>query len=196
MSNLMDHARNELELCGQFREDPAFATSILAAVAAFASYPGHSGGSAMAGIQMLGDLLSFKNLSPLTNNPDEWIKHTPDMWDGEHHVWQNRRNGEAFSTDGGETYRLMSEDGKKGRKGPVHKSLITHVCHWEPVGQSSSAMVNESAYERAAEAVAEEGDSVDTVLCACGTRYRADEFRAHCEINGTRHHYESAEDRG
>ena len=141
MSNLIDHARNELELCGQFQEDPAFATSILAAVAAFNSYPGHSGGSAEAGIEMLSELLRFKNLSPLTNNPDEWIKHTPEMWDGKHHVWQNRRNGEAFSTDGGATYSLMSDPKNSNDKLPVHRSRVTHVMRWEPVGNE----VNESA---------------------------------------------------
>lgn len=132
MSNLIDHARRELELCGQYDEDPAFAVSVLAAVAAFASYPGHSGSSAEVGIQMLADLLRFKNLSGLTNNPDEWIKHTPDMWDGEHHVWQNVRNGSAFSTDGGATYRIMGENGKDNS--PVYESVVTHVMRWEQVG--------------------------------------------------------------
>jgi len=133
VSNLIDHARRELELLGTFEEDPAFATSIVAAVSAFASYPGHSGGSAMVAISVLNDLLNFKNLSPLTNNPDEWIKHTPDMWDGEHHVWQNVRNGEAFSTDGGATYRLTSE-GRASKPGPLYTSVVTHVMRWEPVG--------------------------------------------------------------
>lgn len=137
MSNLIEHAKRELELCGQYEEDPAFAVSIVAAVAAFASYPGHSGSSAEVGIQMLADLLRFKNLSGLTNNPDEWIKHTPDMWDGEHHVWQNTRNGAAFSTDGGATYRIMGEE--KGRnKGPIYESVKTHVMRWEPVGATSN----------------------------------------------------------
>jgi hypothetical protein len=42
VSNLVDHARRELELC---QEDPDYAESIVRAVEAFASYDGHSGGS-------------------------------------------------------------------------------------------------------------------------------------------------------
>jgi hypothetical protein len=38
LSNLVAHARRELELCGQIAEDPAYAASLIAAVAAFASY--------------------------------------------------------------------------------------------------------------------------------------------------------------
>lgn len=129
MSNLVDHARRELELCGQFEEDPAFAVSVLAAVSAFAAYSGHSGGSAAVGIGMLQELLSFKNLSPLTNDPAEWIRHTPDMWDGEHHVWQNTRNGSAFSEDGGLTYTLVDED----RREEPYRTCITHDNSGQPL---------------------------------------------------------------
>lgn len=129
MSNLINHARLELELCGQFEEDPAFAVSVLAAVSAFAAYPGHSGGSSAVGIGMLHELLQFKNLSPLTNNPAEWIRHTPDMWDGEHHVWQNTRNGSAFSEDGGLTYTLIDQD----KKVEPYRTRITHDNSGQPL---------------------------------------------------------------
>ncbi|MEU0078553.1 hypothetical protein ABZY58_11705 [Micromonospora tulbaghiae] len=103
--SLVEHAKRELELCGQFEEDPAYAQSIVAAVAAFASY-GHSGGSAGVAIHQMTTLLQFGSLSPLTDSPDEWfdvseMSGTP--------MWQNRRNSEAFSTDGGKTYYLLSE---------------------------------------------------------------------------------------
>lgn len=105
MSNLVDHARRELELCGQTAEDPAYAESIIRAVEAFTSY-GHSGGSAMTAIEQLHTLLQFGNLSPLTDDPDEWedrteISGTP--------MWQNRRNPTAFSLNSGRTYWLTSE---------------------------------------------------------------------------------------
>jgi hypothetical protein len=129
VSNLIEHARRELEMCGQFDEDPAFATAVLAAVSAFAAYPGHSGGSAMAGIHMLNDLLQFNNLSPLTNNPREWIRHTPEMWDGQNHVWQNVRNGSAFSEDGGITYHLVDED----KRPEPYRSKITHDMEGRPL---------------------------------------------------------------
>lgn len=131
MGTLTDHARRELELIGQFEEDPQFAQSIVAAVAAFESYGGHSGGSAFAGITMLHDLLHFNNLSPLTNDPDEWLRHTPDNWDGEHHIWQNKRNGKAFSEDGGLTYRLNDDIGARERA--LYRSLITHDDNGEKI---------------------------------------------------------------
>jgi hypothetical protein len=104
-SPLVDHAQRELQLCGQFDEDPAYAQSIVAAVAAFASY-GHSGGSAGCAIDQLTRLLQFETLSPLTCDPDEWLDR------GElssRPLWQSARNPQAFSEDGGRTYYLLDE---------------------------------------------------------------------------------------
>lgn len=98
MGNLADHARRELDLTGN---DEKFKDCIVKAVEAFAQY-GHSGGSASAGINILNDLLQFKNLTPLTNDPNEWNN----VGSG---VWQNSRRSEAFSEDGGRTYYLLSE---------------------------------------------------------------------------------------
>lgn len=100
MSRMVEHAQRELKLSGQFAEDPAYAQSIVAAVAAFASY-GHSGGSAGVAIEILGRLLRQEALSPLTPDPAEWIDRsemsgTP--------IWQNRRDSRAMSNDGGKTW--------------------------------------------------------------------------------------------
>lgn len=100
---LLDHARRELETCGQFDEDPAYAQSILAAVAAFASYRGHSGGSVGMGISQLTRLLRFENLSALTDNPAEWVDVAEQSGTT---LYQSRRNPAAFSTDGGRTYKV------------------------------------------------------------------------------------------
>lgn len=99
--NLVDHARRELELCGQFAEDPAYAQSILAAVAAFSSF-GHSGGSAGIAIEQLSTVLKYGNLSPLTDDPAEWHHHPGD-------TWQSTRRPDAFSDDGGKTYKLLDD---------------------------------------------------------------------------------------
>lgn len=104
-SNLVKHARRELELAGN---DEDFNMSIINAVRAFTSY-GHSGGSASVAIPMLNELLQFKNLTPLTDDPKEWMKISED--DG----WQSRRNAEAFSMDEGKTYYLLS-DGSNNTK--------------------------------------------------------------------------------
>jgi hypothetical protein len=102
---LVEHARRELELCGQYAEDPEYSESIISAVEAFASY-GHSGGSASVAREQLHALLGFKTLSPLTSDPAEWIDQseisgTP--------LWQNRRDPAVFSTDGGKTWYSLDE---------------------------------------------------------------------------------------
>lgn len=103
MSRLVEHARRELELCGQYAESPAYAQSIIAAIAAFASY-GHSGGSADVAIKQLHTLLLRRTLSPLTSDPAEWedrseISNSP--------LWQNARDSAAFSRDGGKTWYFV-----------------------------------------------------------------------------------------
>lgn len=104
-SNLVIHARRELTLV---REDPEIVDATMRMVEAFAEC-GHSGASAHFHIEMIARLLRYGNLAPLTNDPTEWL----DVAD---HMWQNRRNGEAFSTDGGRTYYLLSE--RKRRRWP------------------------------------------------------------------------------
>lgn len=94
--SVVQHAKDELERAGTFREDPAFAQCILSAVAAFGSYS-HSGTSAAVGIHAVNELLQFKALSPLTSNPDEWME----VQEG---LWQSRRDPSYFSSDGGETW--------------------------------------------------------------------------------------------
>ena len=106
MSNLVDHARHELELSGQTAEDPGYAASLVAAVAAFASY-GHSGGSASIAREQLHKLLGFEALTPLTSDPDEWEDRTEmsgQPW------WQNKRDPRAMSHDGGKTWWFVDVD--------------------------------------------------------------------------------------
>ena len=105
MTGLVEHATTELERCGQTAEDPGYAASIIATIAAFASY-GHSGGSMSDAIEQLHTLLQFRTLSPLTTDPEEWddrseISGTP--------MWQNRRDSAAFSTDGGQTWQFVDD---------------------------------------------------------------------------------------
>ncbi|MCG7607149.1 hypothetical protein [Mycobacterium sp. CnD-18-1] len=92
-SNLVAHARRELELIG---EEPETIKGYLKVIQAFADM-GHSGGSASVAIPTINRLLSFENLAPLTNDSDEWIEVGYDLW-------QNRRCSRMFSEDGGKTY--------------------------------------------------------------------------------------------
>ena len=103
--SLVDHARREMELLGEFASDPAYAQSIVAAVAAFASY-GHSGGSAQVAREQLAKLLNQEALTPITSDPAEWIDRSAESgspW------WQNTRDSRAMSHDGGATYWLVDD---------------------------------------------------------------------------------------
>lgn len=116
MSNLMEHARLELELAGQ--RDTAEGQALLEAVGGFAS-AGWSGGGVGWGIETLARLLRFEPLTGLTSNPAEWMdvaEVMPEGWTADGTpgatpatLYQSRRNPEAFSLDGGATYYLLSE---------------------------------------------------------------------------------------
>lgn len=97
-SNLVSHAHRELVLLG---EEPTTISGYLDIIQAFADM-GHSGGSASVAIPTINALLSWKNLTPLTNDPDEWTLVGENMW-------QSQRNPEAFSYDFGLTHYLLSE---------------------------------------------------------------------------------------
>lgn len=114
VTTLVEHAKYELDLCGQMAEDPAFAQSIIAAVAAFASY-GHSGGSAGVAIDMLHHLLQRRHISPLTSSPDEWEDRSEQSG---YPMWQNRRDSAAFSNDGGITHWFVDADADDRRGCP------------------------------------------------------------------------------
>lgn len=99
MSNLVDHAKRELELLG---EEPETIEGYLNVIQAFADM-GHSGGSASIAIPVINELLQYKPLTPLTYEPDEWFKHEgfgPDGGD----LWQNIRDSRIMSIDGGKTH--------------------------------------------------------------------------------------------
>ncbi len=99
---LTEHARRELNLIG---EDPDVIDWYCRVVAEFASY-GHSGGSAAVAVPVLNELLQFHSLTPLTDDPGEWIDQSERSG---YPLWQNRRDSRAFSDDGGKTYWLLHE---------------------------------------------------------------------------------------
>lgn len=103
--SLVEHARRELELCGQTAEDPGYAASLVATVAAFSSW-GHSGGSAGVAIGQLVSLLNHEALSPLTNDPGEWIDRSEMSGVP---MWQNLRDSRAMSEDAGDSYWLVGD---------------------------------------------------------------------------------------
>lgn len=114
--SLIEHAKRELELIGEEKE---FVDAYLAMIEIFSNM-GHSGGSASVFIPTLNRLFQYKNLSSLTDDPDEWQQVSPDMGFPET-TWQSRRDSEAFSNDGGKTYRILSE-ARENIPGPLHES--------------------------------------------------------------------------
>lgn len=98
-SNLVKHARHELNLIG---EEPAVIDWYIRVIKSYASF-GHSGGSAWATTSVLEELLRFRPLTELTDDPEDWI-HIAEEMAGQANLWQNRRDGRCFSNDGGKTY--------------------------------------------------------------------------------------------
>ena len=102
--SLVEFAEKELRLAGMFDDDVyegMLANAVMDLIRVF-SDQGHSGMSAEFTMQMFERVGRFKPLTPLTDNPDEWIEVGPSLW-------QATRDSEAFSNDGGKTYRLNSD---------------------------------------------------------------------------------------
>lgn len=119
---LWRHVKYELEFIG---EEKKIINKYLEIVDIFDTM-GHSGSSAVHFIETLGQLLWFKNLADLTNNPGEWERHSEAVAGTPGGIWQNRRNGAAFSNDGGKTYYILSET-KKDSKGNLIKKFYNSV---------------------------------------------------------------------
>ena len=109
MSNLEEHAKYELERAGLFDKDSDYGgmlgESTMKLIKCFAEER-HSGMSASMQIEIFVRLARFKNLSPITNSPDEWIEisESPDP------LFQNKRDGSLFSTDGGKTGYSVNDE--------------------------------------------------------------------------------------
>lgn len=117
-SNLLAHAEREMR---RAHVEDDVQPSLLQSIAAFRSY-GHSGGSASVVIPMINDLLNFRALTPLTDDPAEWIDHT-DISAGDP-TFQNMRDSEAFSKDGGKTYYVLREERRWAR-------ILLHMLPWK-----------------------------------------------------------------
>lgn len=68
------------------------------------SRQGHSGMSAAMTSEIFNQLASWKPLTPLTDNPDEWMELEEEMVGYDEMRWQSRRDPSCFSGDGGRTY--------------------------------------------------------------------------------------------
>jgi hypothetical protein len=109
MSNLTDYATKELTLAGLFDKDSDYdgmlGTAALDIVKLFASQ-GHSGMSASIVTDLVGRLMRYEPLTPLTYEPDEWM-NVSDMSGSP--MWQNIRKSDVFSVDGGNTHYCLAD---------------------------------------------------------------------------------------
>jgi hypothetical protein len=112
-SNLVQHAETELRAQGLFEQDSDYdgmlGQAVMELIVLFASQR-HSGYSAGMTLDLFKRLASFEPLSPLTDNPEEWMEVSSGLVDrNEPPLWQNRRQATAFSNDGGKTYYDLDE---------------------------------------------------------------------------------------
>ena len=106
---LREHAEREVELVGLLDEDSDYGGMVGRAVielSALFGAQGHSGTSAAITLDVFEKVARFQNLSPLTSDPEDWIDQSEAFG---RPMWQNRRNHQAFSKDGGTTWYLLSE---------------------------------------------------------------------------------------
>lgn len=96
--SLIKHAKYELELAGyDFTKDDYMnncAKNVLDLLYIFAKAK-HTELSAQFTIDLFNKLAKYKNLTPLTNNPEEWTK----LGGTEQEEWQNIRNPNCFTQD-------------------------------------------------------------------------------------------------
>lgn len=129
MGNVREHAIREMELAGVDEDIYGDMTSkaVLKMIDAFES-EGHSGASAGLVLSIFNEVVNFRNLTPLTNDPDEWVHHDRGMW-------QNKRNSSAFSDDRGGSYYLVGEsrweEDEHGRRVMNRKYYATKRT-WKP----------------------------------------------------------------
>jgi len=111
-SNLVKHAKRELQAAGMYSDDMNYGAGTIAnnvlEVITLISKQGHSGGSMEQFLLVFNKLIAFENIAPLTNDPAEWVDMSSFGGPGPMH-YQGLRNSSAFSADGGKTYWLISD---------------------------------------------------------------------------------------
>jgi hypothetical protein len=109
MSNLTNYATQELTLAGLFAKDSDYngmlGTAALDIVKLFDSQ-GHSGMSAAIITNIVGRLMRYEPLTPLTYGPEEWVDQSGASGSP---MWQNKRDSKVFSTDGGKTHYSLDD---------------------------------------------------------------------------------------
>ena len=99
LSDLSKHAIGELSL---IKEDTKIILWYVSVIEAFNIMQLEPEASDHC-VATLTQLLRYGNLAPLTDEPREWVQIGDELW-------QSIRNRDAFSNNGGTTYKLYSEN--------------------------------------------------------------------------------------
>lgn len=98
--NLQEFAKRELKIAGLFDKDSDYGgmlgNNVMDLIKVFAKQ-GHSGMSASMCSELFYHLSRYKNITPITFNPEDWFQCA----DG---AWQSKRNPSIFSKDRGKTW--------------------------------------------------------------------------------------------
>lgn len=134
MSNLTEHARREMQAVGLFDKDADYegrlAENVMELLEVF-SRQGHSGMSASMAISLFTTLAEFEALGPLTDDPDEWQPISMEPVTDSVFLWQNRRQSDSFSHDGGKTYHRNDEQRRWLRKILPRKVWVKLPLFWK-----------------------------------------------------------------
>jgi hypothetical protein len=96
---IVQHAIDELTAYGKTQDE---ITRFAAVIQAFSDL-GYSGVAEEEAATIISALLFSRPLTPVTNDPAEWVLLPGSDSDGGG-IWQNKRDPSLFSTDGGQTY--------------------------------------------------------------------------------------------
>ena len=159
VSNLVGHARNELEIAGYEISEAAptiesdndyanmCAIGALELIEKFAGQ-GHSGMSAGITLGLFDTLSKWGNLSPITSNPKEWMDVSEYGSGEEGKMWQSRRNPAIFSNDGGENwYNIDEKTIQEAREIVAVRSLIREIINDKKTFDLTKEVIGIIAYE-------------------------------------------------
>lgn len=148
MSNLIAHAERELRLAGLFDRDSdyngALGPAILRVVQAFADER-PSGGMASVSIPVLEKLLRFENLTPITDDPRDWMDVSQY---GPGPMWQCVRNHRLFSEDGGKIHYDVDDPNRVRKPTAPAKPQAAHDCDGADCCEAKPANLDHVASHR------------------------------------------------
>lgn len=125
MSNLIEHAKEELKRIGMIDSGEPYNDSVSKAILDLIemfSSQGHSGFTAPYTVNTFSRLAMFKPLSPLTGEDDEWNEVEPGLFQNKRYssIFKNK-NGEAYNIDG----KVFTDD--NGKTWYTNRNSVVYV---------------------------------------------------------------------